>query len=101
MLSSPPTMNTSKIHPRVRQLALTHPGGRQRGSSGTSGVKKDSGFPSASAVENPPAMQEMGFLSLGWDDSLEEGLTTHSSILASTGEPGGLQSIGLHRVRHD
>ena len=43
--------------------------------------------------------------SLGWEDPLEEGMATHSSILAwripRTEEPGGLQSMGLHRVRHD
>ena len=43
--------------------------------------------------------------SLGWEDSLEEGMTTHSSIRAWripwTEELGGLQSIGLHRVGHD
>ena len=46
----------------------------------------------------------MQVLSLGQEDPLEEGKTTHSSILAWrvpwTGEPGRLQSIG-HRVRHD
>ena len=39
---------------------------------------------------------------LGWEDSLEEGMATHSSIAACripwTEEPGGLQSIGLKRV---
>ena len=43
--------------------------------------------------------------SLGWEDPLEEGMATHSSILSwripGTGEPGGLPSMGLHRVRHD
>ena len=43
--------------------------------------------------------------SLCQEDPLEEGLTAHSSILAWripwTEEPGGLQSIGLHRVGHD
>ena len=43
--------------------------------------------------------------SLGWEDPLEEGKATHSSILAWeitwTGEPGGLQSIGSQRVGHD
>ena len=43
--------------------------------------------------------------SLGWEDPLEEGMRTHSSILAWripwTEEPGGLQSTGLQRVRHD
>ena len=42
---------------------------------------------------------------LGWEDALEEGMATHSRILAWeilwTEEPGGLQSIGSQRVRHD
>ena len=40
-----------------------------------------------------------------WEDPLEEGMTTHSSILALripwTEEPGGLQSMGSQSVRHD
>ena len=47
----------------------------------------------------------MGLRTLGWEDRLEEGMATHSSILAWrmpwTEEPGGLQSMGSHRVRHD
>ena len=43
--------------------------------------------------------------SLAWEDLLEEGMATHSSILAWripwTGEPGSLQSIGSQRVGHD
>ena len=43
--------------------------------------------------------------SLGWEDPLEEGMVTHSSILAweipRREEPGGLQSIGPQRVGHD
>ena len=43
--------------------------------------------------------------SLGWEDPLEEGLATHSSILAWkipwTKEPGQLQSSGLRRVGHN
>ena len=42
--------------------------------------------------------------SLGREDALEEGMATHSSILAWrilwTKEPGGLQSTGLQRVGH-
>ena len=42
--------------------------------------------------------------SLGWQDSLEEGMATHSSVLAWrapwTEEPGGLQSLGSQRVGH-
>ena len=56
-------------------------------------------------VENPPAMRETWVQSLGWEDPLEEGTATHSSILAwripLTEEPGGLQSMGWQRVRHD
>ena len=43
-------------------------------------------------------MQETGVQSLGWEDPLQEGMATHSSILAwripGTEEPGGLQSTG-------
>ena len=46
----------------------------------------------------PPAMQETQVRSLGWEDSLEKGLVTHSSILAWriqwTEKPEGLQSMG-------
>ena len=35
----------------------------------------------AQLVKNPPVMWETGVRSLGWEDSLEEGLATHSSIL--------------------
>ena len=50
-------------------------------------------------------MQEMGVLSLGQVDPLEEEMTTLSSTLAWkipwTKEPGGLQSMGSQRVGHD
>ena len=66
------------------------------------------GFPTGSVVKNPPAMQELQetwVQSLGWKDPLEEGMATHSSLLAWripwTEEPGRLQSIGLQRVGHD
>ena len=52
----------------------------------------------AQTVKNLPAMQETWVQSLGWEDPLEEGMATHSSILAWriwTEEPGGLQSRGL------
>ena len=58
----------------------------------------------AQTVKNPPAMRETWVRSLGWEDPLEEGMATHSSILAWripwTEEPGGLRFTGL-RVRHD
>ena len=56
-------------------------------------------------VKSPPAIQETWAGSLGWEDSLEEGMATHSSILAWripwTEEPGRLQPMGSHRVGHD
>ena len=49
--------------------------------------------------------QETQAGSLGWENPLEKEMATHSSILAWripwTGEPGGLQSMGLQRVRQD
>ena len=49
------------------------------------------------------SMQETWVQSLGQEDPLEEGMATHSSVLAWripwTEEPGGLQSMGLQRVR--
>ena len=54
---------------------------------------------------NLPTRLENRVQSLGWEDPLEEGIATHSSILAweipRTEEPGGLQSKGLQRVQHD
>ena len=59
----------------------------------------------AQMVKNPPAMQETRVQSLGWEDPLEKGMASHSSILAwripYTEEPGGLQSMGWQRVRHN
>ena len=56
-------------------------------------------------VKNPPAVQEIQVQSLGQKDPLEKEMATHSSILAReipwTEEPGGLQSMGSQRVRHD
>ena len=56
-------------------------------------------------VKNPPAMREIWVQSLGWEDPLEEGMATHSSILVwripRTEEPGGLQSMGSQRAGHD
>ena len=56
-------------------------------------------------VKNLPTMQETRVQSLGWEDSLEKEMATHSNILAWKipwiEEPGGLQSIALERVGHD
>ena len=52
-------------------------------------------------VKNVPTQQEMRVRSLGWEDSLEKEMATHSSILAWRipwiKEPGGTQSMGLQK----
>ena len=59
----------------------------------------------AQMVNNLPAVQETWVQSLGQEDPLQKEMATHSNILAwkipRTEEPGGLQSIGLQRARHD
>ena len=59
----------------------------------------------AQLVKTPPAMRETWVRSLGWEDPLEKGMASHSSILAWrtawTEEPDGLQSKGSQTVRHD
>ena len=56
-------------------------------------------------VKNLSIVQEIWVQFLGWEDLREEGMATHSSSLAWripwTEEPGGLQSIGSHRVGQD
>ena len=56
-------------------------------------------------VKNLPAMQETWVPSLGRKDPLEEGMATHSSLLAWripwTLEPGRVQSMGSQSVGHD
>ena len=54
----------------------------------------------AQLVKNPPAMRETWVRSLGWDNPLEKGKATHSSILAWR-IPWPLQSMGSQGVRHD
>ena len=56
----------------------------------------------AQTVKNLPAMQETRVRSPGWEDPLEKGMATHSSILVwripQTEKPGGLQFMGFQRV---
>ena len=87
-------MNTAK----VRSLSY----------NSAEGLMYAQGFPGGSAVNNLPAKQEsqeMWVQPLGQEDPLEEGMATPSSILAWkipwTEEPGGLQSMGLQRARHN
>ena len=59
----------------------------------------------AQMVKNLPAMQETHVRSLGWEDTLEEGMAIQSSILAWripwTEDLVGLQSMASQRVEHD
>ena len=59
----------------------------------------------AQTVKRLPTMRETQVRSLGREVPLEKEMATHSSILAwripGTAEPGGLPSVGTHRVRHD
>ena len=65
------------------------------------------GFPGSAGVKEPTCRRqwETRVWSRGQEDPLEEGMATHSSILAwripQTEKPGGLQSMGLQRVRHN
>ena len=56
-------------------------------------------------VKNLPAKWETWVQSLGWEDTLEKKMATHSTTVAWripwTGEPGRLQSMGSQRVGHD
>ena len=56
-------------------------------------------------VKNLPAVWENWLQSVGWEDPLEKGMATHSSVPAWkipwTEDPGRLQSMGSQRVRHD
>jgi len=58
----------------------------------------------AQMINNLPALWETQVPFLGWEDPLEKGMATHSSILACRvpwiEEPGMLQSIGLQKVGH-
>ena len=59
----------------------------------------------AQMVKKLPVVQETWVQYLGWEDPLEKGMTTYSSILPWrfpwTEEPGRLQSLGSQRVGHD
>ena len=71
-------------------------------------LKKQPGIEQILKAENaicPQYRRPSRVGSLGWEDPLEKGLSTHSIILAWripwTGEPGGLKSKGSQRVGHD
>ena len=66
--------------------------------------RKDLGMPAKESICNAGDAGKMSAKSLGQEDPLKEEMASHSSILAGkipwTEEPGGLQSLGLQRVRH-
>ena len=83
-------------------------GGSNKELHPTGKASDDMGFPGDTVVKIPPAMQKTQKTQvqlLCREDPLEKGMATHSSILAWripwTKKPGGLQSTGSHRVRHD
>ena len=63
-------------------------------------LQYSSAFLVAQLVKNPSAMRETWVQSLSWEDPLEKGNATHSSILAWR-IPWNVQSMGSQRVRHD
>jgi len=67
--------------------------------------ESDGAFLVVRIVKNLPAMREIQVQFLGQEDVLAKEMATHSSILAWripwTEKPGGLQSMGLQRVRHN
>ena len=94
--SSPGVNLAQVVKARVRSLAFEDLG-RWKVTDGASLV--------AQFAKNLCAVQEILIQSLGWEDPLEKGMATHSSILAWripwTEEPGRLQSMGSQRVRHN
>ena len=86
-----------RSHTEVLDLKLGLPVPKRNHLSGRKQV-----FPVAQTVKSLPATQETWVRSLGWEDPLEKGMATHSSVLAWripwTEEPGGLQSMGSQRV---
>ena len=86
---------------QVRSLGWEDPLGKSNGNplqySWTSLV--------AQMVKHLCTMRETQVQSLGWENTLEKEMATHASTIAWkipwTEEPGGLQSMGSQRVRHD
>jgi len=72
-------------------------------------TESNTGFPDGASGKEPACQPTQGMYETGWipcrEDALEEGMAARSSIVAWripwTEEPGGLQSMGSQRVRHD
>ena len=82
-------------------ITILHMRNRGLGGGGNNFPKVTSGAPLvAQLVKSLPTMQEAWVWSLGWEDPLEMGQATHSSILAWR-ISWTVQSMGFQRVRHD
>ena len=95
--SCPVTFIPALLQRRLIPFHVNNPAPRLRG-----------GFPGGPSGEEPDANardRRHTVRSPAWEDPLEEGKATHVNILAwripGTEEPGGLQSMGLQRARHD
>ena len=88
----------------IRDMGSTPGSGRSAGEGIGYLLQYSWGSLVAQLVKNLPAMWETWAQSLGWEDPLEKGMATHSSILAWripwTEEPGRLQSMRSQRVGH-
>ena len=104
-VAHPPQLEISLYLPYLDKACTQHQSSKAARSYFLNCVPILWAFLEAQMVNNMPAIQETQLRSLGWEDPLEEGMATHSSILVWripwTEEPGGLQSIWLQRVRHD
>ena len=102
----PPPLETADSHwPPVITRRIRDPGGWSQQSLLQTLADDSVALLMAQTVENLPAMWETQVWPLAWEDPLEKGMATHSSILPWrvpwTEEPGGLQCLGLQNVRHD
>ena len=83
-----PPMEThliKKLPTREKEQTVPYPLKKRGGTTDNEGSLNDLGASLvAQPVKNPPAMQETPVQFLGWEDPLEEGMATHSSILAWT-----------------
>ena len=89
----------------VAMTALATSSGGALGTTALHAISYLFGLPWWLWVKNQPATWETWVRSLGWEEPLEKEVAAHSSVLAWripwTEEPGGLQTTGSQRVRHD
>ena len=97
--------HSSSLYLRLSWSAAFHPSLWLHSNTGTNACIEAYSCQASKIVKNLPAMWKTQIWSLGQEDPLEKGMATHSSILAWripwTEEPGGQQSMGLQRGRHN